>query len=309
MMIRGLYRDMFLETMLPALDAKVKNGYREKPSMLRKLFAMEGSTKGIEQFSEVSGLGYALEIPEGEDVRFDTPVQGFDKTFKHKRFGRAYKYSQDLVEDDKWGLIRQMATELGWTIRQTRELQAASVFNNAFTAGDYAGPDGVALCANNHPQYYAGTAQSNILAAAADLAVESLELALTDWELTERENGMLIQLPTPRILVAAANRWNIHEILKSTMRSDTANNATNAFKYGEMGPVSDILVWPLLTDPDAWFLVAPPEWTGLKWFDRRAPYTRGGFDDESEAGWTAMRYKSSWGFKNYVGVYGTPGMP
>ena len=51
------------------------------------------------------------------------------------------------------------------------------------------------------------------------------ELALTDWELMERENGMLINLPTPRLLVSAQNRWNVHEILKRSNPSQQELNA------------------------------------------------------------------------------------
>lgn len=307
MIVRGQFTDFFLETMLPALNAKVFQAFKQKPRVFTKIFQTDTTNRSIEQFSQVSGVGYFGTINELGDVRFDQPVQGYDKTFKPARFGLGVEVSQDIVEDDKIGLVKRMAVELGYSCYETQEIQAASVFNNAFTAAAYAGPDAVALCSASHPLIKAGGLQSNILSAPADLDVTSLELALTDWELLKKSNGQQMSLPTPRILVAPANRWNAHEILKGTWRSDTANHTINAFVYGENGPVDQIIVWPKLTDTDAWFLVAPPEFTSLLWLWRRQAYTKGGFDDKSEKGYTIMRYKSDVGFYDYVGVYGTPG--
>jgi hypothetical protein len=264
MMIRGQFSDFYMETMLPAIRAKIFEAQRRKEPKAPKIFRIESSTRSIE-----------------------TTI--------------------DLVEDDKIGLVGRMATELGNSEVDTREVQAASVFNNAFSTGDYVGRDGAALCSASHPLYKAGGNQSNILGVAADLDVDSLELALTDWELMKRSNGQQVSLPTPRLLIAPANRWRAHEILKGTMRSDTANNTVNAFKFAEDGPVSDIIVWSKLTDADAWFLVAPPESTGLVWYWRVKPYTRGFFDDRNERGGTIRRYKASWGFDDYIGVFGTAG--
>src|SRR5512146_2325830 len=148
MIIRGQVSDYFLETMLPALNERIRQTYRQKPQQFRKLFRVETSEKGIEQFSEISGLGLFTEINELGEARMDQPVQGFDSTFKHKRFGLGFEVSQDVAED-RPRMARDMAIELGHSARETQEIQAASVFNNAFTT---AGPDGVALCANNHPQ-------------------------------------------------------------------------------------------------------------------------------------------------------------
>src|ERR1041385_7090260 len=115
-------------------------------------------------------------------------------------------------------------------------------------------------------------------------------------------------LPTPRVLVAAANRWNVTEILKSQMRSDTANHTANAFSLGtETGGTIEPLIWPYLTDPDAWFLVGPPSETETMWLDRKAPYTKSDYVEKSETGYVYMRYRSDYGAYGWRGIYGTPG--
>ena len=156
MIIRGQFSDFFLETMLPAIRAKIFEARRQKQPKADQIFRVETSSRSIEQASQISGLGLFAEINEGGEARLDQPVQGFDKTFKHRRFGLGFETSKELVEDDKIGLVARMATELGYSEVETRETQAASVFNNGFTAGSYAGPDGKALFASDHPLVKAG---------------------------------------------------------------------------------------------------------------------------------------------------------
>jgi len=307
MMIRGQFSDFFFETMLPALNAKVWRAQRLKPKTYPKLYDIETTGRSIEQRSQMVGVGMFGEVAEGASTNTDNFQQGFDKTFKPRKFGLGIACSQELVEDDKLGIVSRRAVALAEAAEETCEVDAASTFNNAFTAGAYAGPDAVALCSASHPLVKAGGLQSNVLSVAADLDVSSLELALTGWETQVSAEGFALTLPTPRLLVAPANRWNAHEILKGEWRSDSANRTVNAFRFAENGPVSEIIVWNKLTDADAWFLVAPPEQTGLLWLWRKRMYTRADYIEKKETGILYMRYRKDHGFHDYVGVFGTAG--
>ncbi len=108
-------------------------------------------------------------------------------------------------------------------------------------------------------------------------------------------------------MVAPANRFQGAELLKSTDRPDTANRATNSLKSAEDG-LLELFVWRYLTNPVSWFLVAEPQDTGLVWFDRKKPYTKGHFDFDTETAKTAMRYKKSHGFTDFYGTYGNAGV-
>lgn len=307
MMIRGQFSDFFFETMLPALKAVADNTLRAKPKMYDKVLNVISTTRSIEQFSQMAGLGLATEVGEGSDTPVDNFVQGYDKTYKPVKYGLGVSCSQELVEDDKAGIISKRAARLADSIGQTIEIQAASVYNNAFDVTNHAGPDGVALCSASHPLVKAGGVQNNLLSVAADLDVTSLELALTDWETLKTHEGFYQMLPTPKVLVAPQNRWNVAEILKGQMRSDTANNTTNAFKYAETGAVVDFMVWSQLTDPDAWFLVAPASELEAMWVWRKQPYTKEDFDEKKETGTMYLRYRATYGFHGWRGIYGTPG--
>ena len=146
------------------------------------------------------------------------------------------------------------------------------------------------------------------MSVAADLDVASLEVALTDWELTKTHEGFLQMLPKPSVLVASANRWNVAEILKSQMRSDTANNTRNAFQDSENGGTIDSIVWAYLTNPSAWFLVAPASETETLWLDRKQPYTKADYVEKNETGFVYMRYRATYGAFGWRGVYGCPGV-
>ena len=293
--------------MLPACNAKIWQAFKAKRAMAKLVLSSDTTTRSIEQYSQMAGVGLPTQVEEGEDTPTDSFVQGFNKTFKPVKYGLGIAASQELVEDDKMGIISKRSVALSNSIYQAREIQAASVYNLAFDATNQPLPDTKALCASDHPLIKAGGSQSNLLATAADLDVASLELALTDWELIKTHEGFLQLNPKPRVLTASQNRWNVAEILKSQMRSDTANNTRNAFQDNENGGAIESLVWAYLTDPDAWFLVAPPDETETLWLDRKAPYTKSDYTEKSETGTIYMRYRATVGVYGWRGVYGTPG--
>ena len=129
MMIRGQYSDFFFETMLPALNAKVWSTYKAKPRLFDRLLDVESTSRSIEQFSQMTGLGLFTQVNEGGDTPTDKMLQGFDKTFKPVKFGLGIAASQELVEDDKIGLVSRRAVALANSANQTIEIQGASVFN------------------------------------------------------------------------------------------------------------------------------------------------------------------------------------
>ena len=305
MEVTGNFSDFYKATMLPNLRQVIDRGYAERPSQFTQVFNVLDSTRSVENFSGVSGVGRFPSIAEGAAVRRDQPVLGYNKTFVHGRFGLAVPVTIDVVEDDKWDLIGQMHRDLGWSCKETRELQAVSDFNNGFSSS-FLGPDGVALFSASHPLYKAGGVQSNVLATPADLDMLSLQLALTAFELLRRPSGELIHV-APRLLIHhPSNRWVAHALLKSPDNPVTADRSVNPLMGAEDGmprPFS----WRYLTDADAWFLAAAPAETGLIWFDRKVPYTKSWTDDDTEVGVTAMRYKMSHGWVNYIGLFGTAG--
>jgi hypothetical protein len=305
MQIRGNFSDFYGSTMLPAVRAVFFDRYKRLPKMYSRVFKMETSTRSIEQYSEHSGVGLLIDTGEGESIRTDSMVQGFDRTFEHGKFGLGIEVSREAIVDDKFGIIKRRTRALANSTHETREIQAFSVLNRAFNTS-FVGPDGKVLCATDHPLYKSGGVQSNRLSVAADLDHISLQLALTGFETMKSPEGFFQRNRCATLAVAPANRWNAFEILKSDKRSDTTNNATNALQYAQDGMPTPMVI-PYLDDEDGWFLLAEPEDTGLVWIDREQPYEDTDIDKRAETAITMIRYRNSVGFYNYNGVFGSPG--
>jgi len=304
MQLTTSFPDFFGTTMLPAIKTVLHQTQKVKPQVAPRIFQVDTTQRSIEQYSGQSGLGLFSGINEGGAINIDSSMQLYDKTFTPAKYGLGIGVSHVMVINDKFQLVRNMTRSLAESEIETREIQAAAVINGGFAD---TGPDGVALFSASHPLPKAGGTQSNLLTVAADLDVTSLELALTQWETQKKANGIMMSLPTPRLLVAPANRWNAYQIARAGQRSETANNTVNAFQNAENGAFGDVIVWSQLTDPDAWFLVANPDDTGLLWLWRLKPYTRPDYDEKTETAYTYRRYMATVGYYDWTGVFGTPG--
>ncbi len=304
--IRGQFSDFYLSTMLPAVNPLRDRLYNEYPEVFPMVFRVESSSRSIEQFSDISGVGLATQIDEGQAVRTDSPQQGFNGTFTHTKHGLSIPITRETVADDKMGLVKKMVRSLVRSIKETREYRAASHLNNAFDGSGYPGADGKALCASDHPLYKSGGTQANLLSAAADMDVASIQLMLTMFQTMKDPAGMFWNVPAKNLIYAPANDFNAIEILESSMRSDTANNTTNALNAWRDGKLNRVN-WRHLSDDDAWFISADPEDTGLVWYDREKPYKDRWYDELGEVMYEIMRYRAISGFDTFNGIVGTAG--
>ena len=166
----------------------------------------------------------------------------------------------------------------------------------------YTGGDGKELLATNHPSVSGN--QSNELATAADLSEASLEDLTIQIMNAVDPKGLKISLTPKRLIVPTALVYDAERILKSQLRSGTADNDTNALRA--MGVIPEVVVNHYLTDTDAWFIrTNAPD--GLVWFDREAvQFTKDtDFDTDNAKAKGYMRFVPFWG--DWRGLYGTPG--
>lgn len=308
MIIRTQFPDLFLTSMLPALDEVIFNKYDRFPPQYTRIFRVLDSKRSIEQTSEITGLGTFVSIPEGDKMRYDQAIPGFSKTYTHDQFGLGFKMTRIMVDDDRFAIINKLASELGRSAKETVEIAAASDFNNGFDAA-YAGPDGKALFATDHPLVKSGTTQNNTPLAAADLDVSSLEVALTDFRRMKDPSGKKIRVKPSGLIIPPELEFVAAEILGGEKRSDTANNTINAFKRRDsFGSFDEWMVWDYLTDTDSWYISAPKEDTELRFYWRERPNTVHDVDFDTRSVKTAMWYRMSHGWSSFYGIYGCPGV-
>ncbi len=304
MFIRTLFPDLYLQTMLPAIDEVVMTKYSQFPDEFSEVYRMETSSRSIEQTTEVTGFGQMAVIPEGQDTRYDEALPGFNKTYVHAQYGLGFRVTKVAMDDDKFGVVKKLATELGRSAKETKEVVAANPINLGFTTG--LGPDGVSLFNVAHPLIGGGT-QSNRLAYPTDPDVTSIQLILTLMRQTVDHRGKKLRIPPKKAIFPPNLEFIGAELLGGTDRPDTANRAINAFKRRSGMPSFDTwMVWDYLTDPDAWMVEADVQDTELRFYSREAFGTVHDIDFDSRsvktAGWT--RY--SVGNNGWYGIAGVP---
>jgi len=209
-----------------------------------------------------------------------------------------------LVEDGDHIRIGQVyAKHLAQSLVETKELLAANVLNRAFNAS-FAGGDGVQLSANNHP-IVNGTF-SNLLSTAANLSQTSLEQMLIQVRQAVDNNGKKIRLQPLKLIVAPGNVFQAEVLLKSVLRTGTANNDINPVKSIGLMPEGAAVLSRLTSATNWWVQTDAPE--GLKLMMRRGleKTMEGDFETDSMRYKATERYTISW--TDPRAVYGTPGV-
>lgn len=297
--VRTQFGDLYLVDALPAIREIIQNEYEMNPDMVPMLYNVEGSDRSIEQSVSISGFGRFAETPEGQPINSDVAYDRFDKTYTHLKYALSYKVTKEMIEDDQYGLVKKYSVALSRSAFDTRQTLGAEIFNEAFSATNFTGGDGLALCVTNHT-LVAGTG-SNTLSTAADLSVTSLRQALQDIGDTTDDRGLLLNLKPKTLLVPNELEWDAYELTKSPDRPDTAARAANAF--APRGLTS--MVWNYLTDPDAWFIVCDKH--DMTWYDRK-PLTVENYEDYATQSMVVqgiMRLSKGW--NDWRGIYGSPG--
>lgn len=304
MFIRTIFPDLYLQSMLPAIDEVVMTKYARFPEEFSEVFRMESSTRSIEQTTEVTGFGQFAVVPEGEPTRYDEALPGFNKTYIHGQYSLGFRVTKVAMDDDRFGVVKKLSTELGRSASETKEVTAASVFNNGFTLSN--GPDGVSLFNTAHPLIGGGT-QSNRLAYATDPDVTSIQLALSGMRGAVDQRGKKQRIPPKKAIFPQQLEFIGAELLGGDDRSDTANRAINSFKRRSGMPSFDSWqVWDYLTDPHAWFLESDPSDTELRWYWREPFNTVHDIEFDSRSVKTAGWMRFACGFNGYYGTYGVP---
>lgn len=303
---RGQFTDTYLETMLPALRAVTMRTFKEHPEQYSQIFNVDDSGRSIEQFTEVTGFATLHEINEGEPAPFDQPMQAFNKTYRHRKFGLGYQVTQEAVDDDKHRIIKGLAEELGISARETVEIEAALIFNRGFS-GSYLGPDGVALFSTAHPNVGGGT-QANKPSVDLDLSQSAIEAGLTTFRGWTDHRGKKKRIIPTKLVIPPALEFVASEILGSSLRSNTANNAVNPLQHRKgLRSFEDCMVWEYLTDPNAWFICGEKSRLGLRFFWRKQFKTMSEYNLRTDAVETIgrMRFSTSW--DQWLGLYGSSG--
>lgn len=250
----------------PGIAALYGTTYTDMPMASDRIFQQRDSSKLYEEVQELAGFGLASVKSEAGAISYTSSVQGPTSRFTNVVYGLGYIITEEAMEDNQYNeRATDWAAALARSMRHTRETIHANIFNRAFS-NSYLGADGIRLISTSHTTVN-GT-QSNTISTDADLSEASLEdMAINIMNATD-STGLRIQLQPKTLIVPPNEAFNATRILKSAGQNDTANNAINALN--QMGVIDSVIVWPFLTDTDAWFIKTDVP-NGLITFNRRSP--------------------------------------
>lgn len=134
----------------PGLKA-VFGSYTIYDDQWKKLFKTYTSDKQQEIEVEMRYTGAAPIKPEGQPVAFDTMGQRIVTNYIHRTVALAFSITKEAIEDNLYkNQFPEQANSLRNSMRTTKNILAANIFNNAFDDTHPVG-DGKALCAVDHP--------------------------------------------------------------------------------------------------------------------------------------------------------------
>lgn len=293
----------FAKALWPGVNAWWGKAYNEYPVEWDKLFDKFSSRKAFEEDVGVSSFGLASVKAEGAPITYDSERQSFITRYSHVVYASGFVITREIYEDDQYDVVGQRkANGLAFSMRQTKEIIGANVYNRAFTAG-FVGGDGVTLLNSAHPNFAGGT-WSNILATASDLSEAAIEQACIDIAGFTNDRGLTIAVRPESLIIPRQSIYEAQRILKSDGRVGTDNNDLNALKT--LGAIPKIITNHYLTDTDAWFIRTDVK-DGMKYFERRGDEfgMDEDFDTENAKYKATMRF--SFGWTDPRALFGTPG--
>ena len=295
----------FRSVVEPILNEVFDGVYNQRADEWSMVFReQKGIPRNYHEEPVLYGFGAAPELPDGMAVTYQSGGVLFLQRYLYKVYGLAFSLTKVLVEDgDHIRIGQTYAKHLAQSLIETKETLGANILNRAFNAA-YPGGDGVALVANNHP-IVNGTF-SNLLTTPAALSQTSLEQLLIQIRNAVDNNGKRIRLTPKKIVTGPSNVFQAEVLLKSVLRTGTADNDINPVK--SMGLLSEGQAnLSRITSTTAWWIQTDaPE--GLKLMMRRPleKSMEGDFETDS------MRYKATeryvFGWTDPRGVFGTPGV-
>jgi hypothetical protein len=301
----AISRAQLLKELLPGLNALFGLEYATYGEQHKEIYETETSERSFEEETKLSGFSAAPVKNEGSAIAYDNAQEAFTARYNHETIALGFSLTEEAIEDNLYDSLSARYTKaLARAMAYTKQTKAASVLNNGFSAGVYAGGDGVALFSTSHP-LVSGGVNSNTFTTQADLNETSLEAAVIQIAGWTDERGLLIAAKPKKLIVPPALQFVATRLLETQLRVGTADNDINAIVNN--GSISEgYTVNNYLTDTNAYFLCTDVP-NGMKHFIRTplANSMDGDFDTGN------VRYKSrerySFGFSDPLGMFGSQG--
>jgi len=296
-------RGGFSHLMYPGLNKIYQMTQDSYPEEYTKYLSIETSKKRQEEDIVIDGFGLVPEKDEGEGPMYDYIKMSNKLQYLHKTYALGYEVTQELFEDEQYGVVNKATSMLAIAVKQTIDSLAALVLNNSFNAL-FMGVDALPLCHTAHTSSKGGPTVGNRPATDLDFDPVALQSALEAIEMWTDANGLPMMKMPKYVISGPLQRDIITKTLSSDRMPFTADNEINALQEWELQK----LILHYLTDTDAWWITTAVAEHYMKWFWRIKPSFKN-FDDPNTGNARFMvRFRASSGFTTWRGVYGSTGI-
>jgi hypothetical protein len=249
----------------------------------------------------VAGLGTMPGKSEGERFVLDEPIMGGSKTYTAAGFGLAFEVTWELWRDELYGIMDDMARELGRASRNRQEVDAWAPLNNAFDTS-FQGFDATSLCATGHSGID-GISRANRPTVDVGFSIMGIQDSILRYHDMKNERDLPELLNPSMFIIHANNLFAAREIFGSPLKPFTANNEINSLQQEDFS----YMISHYLTSQTAWFNMAAKGQHDVNFFWRDHPMFDS-FDDPwtKNAVFTSyQRHINGWG--SWRGVDGSTG--
>lgn len=294
-MIRGAFSNL----LAPGFRKIVFETYKQRPLEGQVLVNMNRSSRAYEEDFPIAGFGVLSPKAEGQSVKYDDAIQGAVKRYVWTTFGRGFRISQEMMEDDLYGVMGgRMSKALGRAARNNQEIVMHSPYNNAFNTAFSGFVSGESLCSLTHATLRGGTISNRL---DADFDLLWLQAALESFHTLTDESGIPAVFIPKYVVHTVGDYWLVNQTLKTQKLPGTNLNDINQVSNENLTPHLS----HYLTDPDSCFVVCDEH--QINYFDRRA-FTFTNSDDfhTGDALFKGTRRNGA-GFSDFRGVFGSQG--
>ena len=300
----AISRAQLLKELLPGLNALFGLEYAKYGEEHKEIYETESSERSFEEETKLSGFSAAPVKNEGSAIAYDNGQEAWTARYNHETIAMGFSLTEEAIEDNLYDSLSARYTKaLARSMSYTKQVKAAAVLNNGFTAG-YNGGDGTTLFSATHTLVSGGT-NSNVPSTPSDLNETSLESAVIQISLWTDERSLLIAAKPRKLVVPPALQFVATRLLETELRVGTTDNDINAIKNNGSIP-EGYTINHFLTDSNAWYLTTDVP-NGMKHFVR-TPLSNS-MDGDFDTG--NVRYKSrerySFGYSDPLGMYASPG--
>lgn len=294
------FRGKFSPLLAPGLASIFFRSLKDRPAEYTSLIQVKKSRRAYEEEYKLTGLGEMVRKAEGAVYTYDEPLSGDTIKYTHLTYGLGFRVTEEMLEDDLYGVMRKMSSELARSAHLNKETQGHAPYNNAFSSS-YTGFDGAALCSDSHTLLGGGTGDNLVT---GDFSLTALQTAIELFENMTDDRGFKVMKKPKHLVHNPGDIWEVNKVLGSEFQPNTADNNINVVKtkYGIQPLLSHYL-----TDTDSWFLIADKSELDIKMWMRVDDQFRNADDPETGDAIFTVRHRLSTGFGDWRGIVGSQG--